>query len=112
MDRNELKRLYKETKPAAGIFQIKNIINHKIFIDSTMNLRTMNGQRFMLEMGSHTNKVLQQEWAKFGKEAFEFEVLEVLELKEDEYIAPKDALKKLEENWLEKLQPFGERGYN
>jgi hypothetical protein len=112
MDRNELRRLYKETKPTAGVFQVKNTQNQKIFIHSTMNLKTMNGQQFMLEMGSHTNQSLQQEWRQFGKEAFIFEVLEVLELKEDEFIDPKDALKKLEEKWLEKLQPFGERGYN
>ena len=26
--------------------------------------------------------------------------------------APADALKKLEEKWLDKLQPYGDRGYN
>lgn len=112
MDRNELKRLYKESKPDAGVFQIKNTVNQKIFIDSTRNLKTMNGQKFMLEMGSHANPKLQQEWRQYGQEAFVFEVLEVLKIKEDEYIDPKDALKKLEEKWLKKLQPFGERGYN
>ena len=59
-------------------------------------------------MGSHMNPKLQQEWRQFGQKVFVFEVLEVLETKEDEYIDPKDALKKLEQKWLDKLQPFGE----
>ncbi len=113
MDRNrELKRLYKETKQTAGVFQIKNAQNQKILVGSSMNLKSMNGQQFQLEMGSHPNKQLQQEWNKFGKDAFVFEVLEVLELKEEEYVSPREALKKLEEKWLEKLKPFGERGYH
>jgi hypothetical protein len=112
MERNELKRLYKETKTEAGVFQIKNTVNQKVFVDSTRNLKTMNGQKFMLEMGSHMNQQLQQEWRQYGPDAFVFEVMEVLEIKEDEYIDPKDALKKLEQKWLEKLQPYGERGYN
>jgi hypothetical protein len=112
MDKKELKRLYKETKPSAGVFQIKNTINGKIFVDSVPNLKSMNGQQFMLETGSHMNPALQQEWRQFGKKAFVFEVLEVLEQKEDDYSSPKDALKKLEEKWLEKLQPYGDQGYN
>jgi hypothetical protein len=56
--------------------------------------------------------MLQQEWREFGAEAFVFEVLEVLEKKEDGYFDIKDALKKLEAEWVERLQPFGERGYN
>jgi hypothetical protein len=113
MDRKkELKQLYKDTEQTAGVFQIKNIQNHKIFIDGSLNLKSMNGQQFMLEAGNHSNKELQKEWLQFGKELFVFEILEVLEQKEGEEINPKDALKKLEEKWLGKLQPFGERGYN
>lgn len=113
MDRKqELKELSKEIKTLSGIFQIKNTRNEKIFIESSRNLKTMNGQQFQLEMGSHPNKVLQREWNEFGKEAFAFEVLEVLEKKEGVYLDEKDALKKLKDKWLERLQPFGERGYN
>jgi hypothetical protein len=113
MDRKkELKQQYKEVKTQAGIYQIKNTKNQKILIASTMNLKTMNGKRFELTMGSHRNKSLQSDWNEFGENAFAFEVLEVLEIKEDEYFDAKDALEKLEEKWLNTLQPFGERGYN
>ncbi|HYG57722.1 MAG TPA: DUF2087 domain-containing protein [Symbiobacteriaceae bacterium] len=108
----ELKRLAKETKTEAGVFQIKNSRNGKVFVDTTRNFKTLNGQEFMLEMGSHKNRTLQQEWKEFGKEAFTFEVLEVLDKPETGFFDEKDALKKLKAKWLEQLQPFGERGYN
>ncbi len=110
--KEELKQQYKETKTQAGVYQIKNTENRKIFIASTMNLKTMNGRRFELAMGGHKNTLLQSDWNEFGENAFVFEVLEVLEIKEDEYFDAKDALEKLEEKWLDALQPFGERGYN
>jgi len=111
-NKKELKMLYKEIKITGGIFQIKNLINQKIFIKSSKNLKTMNGQQFQLEHGSHQNKKLQQEWNEFGKESFVFEILEVLKSNEDAFFNEKDALKKLEEKWLIQLQPFGESSYH
>ena len=81
--RKELIRLYKEMKPEAGVYQIKNTKNQKVFVASTVNLKTMNGKRMMLDGGSHKNKKLQEEWNKFGGEAFLLEVLEILKEKED-----------------------------
>ncbi|MHB8072556.1 DUF2087 domain-containing protein [Desulfosporosinus fructosivorans] len=113
MDRKqELKQQYKETKFEAGVYQIKNTKNDKVFIESTMNLKTINGKRFTLDMGSYQNKRLQNEWTEFGADAFNFEVLEILEIPEVGYFDAKDALKKLREKWLTKLQPYGDRGYN
>ncbi len=110
--KQELKQQYKETKIEAGVYQIKNTKNQKIFIESTPNLKTINGKRFTLDMGSFQNKPLQIEWKEFGAEAFVFETLEILEIPDEGYFDAKDALKKLKAKWLEKLQPYGERGYN
>ena len=113
MDRKEeLKRLYKETKIEAGVYQVKNTINGKILVESTPNLKTINGKRFCLDMGTYQNKRLQHELQEFEAKVFEFEVLEVLKAPKEGYFDPKDALKKLKEKWLEKLQPYEERGYN
>jgi hypothetical protein len=113
MDRKkELKQQYKEIKIQAGVYQITNVTNGKICIIATRDLKTMNGKRFELEMGSSKNRPLQKEWNEYGKDAFTFEVLEILEKKEEGFFDLKDALKKLEEKWLDKLQPYGERGYN
>lgn len=110
--KEELKQLYKETKVEAGVYQIKNTKNQKVFIGSTRNLKTLNGQQFTLRMGSHINKSLQEEWNEYGEDTFSIEVLEILKEKEDGYFDVKDALKKLEEKWMEKLQPYGDRGYH
>ncbi|MNI10135.1 hypothetical protein D3C73_632330 [compost metagenome] len=110
--KDELKLMSKEIKTEAGIYQIKNKQNGKILIEGSANLKSINGKQFQLEMGGHMNKALQQEWNQYGKDAFEFEVLEVLKKKDDEFFDSKDALQKLKDKWMEELQPFGERGYN
>ncbi|MGE8077572.1 GIY-YIG nuclease family protein [Peribacillus loiseleuriae] len=110
--KKELKQLYKETEIEAGIYQIKNTMNEKIFIGSTRNLKTLNGAKFMLETGGHTNKMLQEDWDHFGKNAFTFEVLEILKKKKEGYFDEKKELEKLKEKWLNELQPYGESGYN
>ena len=79
---------------------------------STPNLKTINGRRLQLADGSHQNKQLQEEVKQYGAEAFVFEVIEVLEEKEEGIFDKAEELKKLEKKWLEKLQPYGERGYN
>ncbi|HZH59485.1 MAG TPA: GIY-YIG nuclease family protein [Metabacillus sp.] len=114
MDRKkELKQQFKETLVEAGVYQIKNEKNNKVFIGSTRNLKSLNGKKFMLETNGFTpNKQLQNEWNQFGKEAFTFTILEKLKKKDDPYFNEKEALALLEEKWLEKVQPYGENGYH
>jgi len=113
MDRKkELKQQYKEIKIEAGIYKITNKVNGKVFVGSTRNLKTINGVKFTLENGGHTNKKLVEEWRNYGKGAFEFEILEVLKPTNAPYYNEKEELEKLEEKWLDTLQPFGDRGYN
>lgn len=111
--RKELQMQYKEIKTVAGVYQIKNTKNQKVFIASTRNMNSLNGKRFTLQMGTHENKQLQEEWKQYGEAAFVFELLEPLKIeKDDPYFNEKEALGKLEEKWLEEQQPYGERGYN
>lgn len=110
--KKELKQLYKETEIEGGIYCIRNTKNEKVYVESTRNFKTMSGRRLLLNMGSHTNKALQDDWKEYGTDAFEFKILEVLKKKDTGYFNEKEELKKLEEKWLEKLQPYGERGYN
>lgn len=113
-DRKKLKRKYLETVQPMGIFLVRNIANGKILVDSGLNLKgKINGCKFQLIHGSHRNKALQEEFNRYGSGNFTFEIIDYLEPKKDE---PKtdyaDDLGMLEEMWLEKLQPFGEKGYN
>ncbi|EKN69821.1 hypothetical protein BABA_08526 [Neobacillus bataviensis LMG 21833] len=114
MDRKkELKQQFKEITVEAGIYQIKNTINNKILVGSTRNLKTLNGLKFMLETNGYTtNKELQKEWNQYGKDAFRIDILEKLKKSDDPYFNEKEALLALEEKWIEKLQSYGERGYN
>jgi hypothetical protein len=110
--REELKAMAKEIKVEPGVYQIRNTRNGKVFVEATRNVKTINGVQFQLEMGSHMNKALQQDWNEFGPEAFAFDVLEILEKPATGYFDEKDALKKLKEKWLDQLQPYGDRGYH
>ncbi len=110
--KKELRQQYKEIKTQSGVFQIRNTKNQKILVLSTPNIKTMTGKSCELRMGSYRNEQLQKEWNQYGEDSFVFEVLELLEEKEEGYFDIKDDLKKLKDKWLEKLQPYGEKGYN
>jgi hypothetical protein len=111
--RSELKRQYKEAPKDAGIFLITNTSNGKVLLGSSKNLHgPLNKHRFMLSSGRHTNTALQADWTKDGADAFKFEIVEVIKQKDDPEFNLDAELSLLEEIWLEKLQPFGEKGYN
>ena len=111
--RKELNREYQERPKPAGVFQVKNNSNGKVLLGSSLNLDgALNGHRFMLKMGSHRNKALQEDWNEYGADKFAFEILEVVQVREDPNFNLSDELTLLEMIWLEKLQPFGEKGYN
>jgi hypothetical protein len=113
IDRKEAKKQYKQTLQPMGIYQIRNIVNGKIFIGSSKNLDgRLNRNRFQLEQGLHMNKELQNDYNQFGEGKFSFEVLDYLEPKEDTNYDYTEELKVLEEMWLERLQPYNEKGYN
>ena len=111
--RRELNREYTERVKPAGVYQVKNLVNGKVLLGSSLNLEgPLNRHKFMLKIGSHLNKDLQKDWDELGAEKFAFEILEQVQVKDDPNFNLKDELTLLEMIWLEKLQPFGERGYN
>lgn len=111
--RRELKRDYKQNHPPMGIFQIRNIVNDKVLVRASLNLPGIfNRHKFQLSMGSHPNKMLQAEWREFGSESFAFEILDELAAREGPGHDYREDLAFLEELWLERLQPYGDRGYN
>ena len=92
---------------------MKNTVNGKVLLGSSLNLEgPLNGHKFMLTLGGHHNKALQKEWNEYGPDAFVFEILEVVKVKDDPHFNLSDELTLLEEIWIEQLQPFGDRGYN
>jgi len=96
-----------------GVYQIRNQVNCKIWVASSLNLHGA-ANRFPLQFatGTHLVKDLQEDWKRYGGDSFVFEILETVN--PDDY--PQEdwasAVAMLEEIWLEKQQPYGDRGYN
>jgi hypothetical protein len=106
-------REYKETPRPIGIFRVWNRMEDKSFIGTSKDLpATLNGQRARLQMKGHPNKGLQADWDRLGEEAFAFEVLDTLTPPERPDYDPTEDLRVLEDLWLDRLTPYGERGYN
>ena len=113
IDKKELKKNYKQTSTPMGVYQIKNLANGKIFISSSKNIPgRINRHKFQLKFGGEDIKELMEDYKKFGEENFSFEILDELKPKDEAGYDYTEDLEVLEELWLEKLQPFGERGYN
>lgn len=110
--KRELRQQYKETKTQAGIYQVRNSKNQKALVASTPNIKILTRIKLDLEQGIYRNNFVQKEINEYGKDAFVIEVLEVLEVKDDGYFDVRFELKKLEKKWLDKLQPYGDKGYN
>jgi hypothetical protein len=111
--KKELKREYQQNHTPMGIYRIRNIPNDKILIGTALNLPgILNGQKAQLSGGCHPNKALQSEWNEFGSDNFTFEIVDELSATEGPAHDYREDLAFLEEFWLDKLQPYDERGYN
>ena len=111
--RKELKEEYKQMTFKMGVFQIKNNINGKIFIGSSLDLKAIwYAQKLQLDMGMHQNSELQKDWKEFGSENFSYEILDEINQTEDKPIDYKKEIKTLEDMIIDDLQPFEENGYN
>ncbi len=109
--KRELKREYKLNHRPMGVYQIRNIVNDKVLVGAALDLPSaLNRHKFQLQMGSHPNRALQAEWNEFGAESFAFEILDEITPKEGRDY--REDLACLGELWLEKSQPYGDRGYN
>jgi len=109
--RKELQEQFKQIKTYMGVIKITNTDSGKILITSSTNLknRWLN-LKAQLDMGRYANSQLQKDWDELGEEAFIYEVLE--EKEADEVSDVRWTLEQMEKAWLEKLQPYGDRGYN
>lgn len=111
-DRKACIREYKETRQPAGVFRVRNIVTGKSLVGSARNLPGMlNRQRFQLKSGFHPDVELQMDWNELGAEAFEFEILDRLELPDAPAYDTTNDLRALKEMWIERLTESGESLY-
>ena len=110
--RKTLKNQYKNSPPKRGVYIVRNKLNNKAFVGSSMNVPgRINRFQFELANGMHKNKALQKDFEKYGAGNFSFEIAELLKEEKPNFDYAK-ALAALEEKWRAKVQPFGENGYN
>lgn len=63
----------------SGIYQIKNLVNNKIYIGSAANVKNRwKTHKSELNHNKHHSPYLQRAWDKYGIENFEFSILEVV----------------------------------
>ena len=94
-----------------GVFLIRNNLSDKVFVGSGLDLHgVINRHKFQLNKGIHPNKSLQADWNELGSNGFAFEIVD--ELTPREGVDYRAEVAFLEQLWLEKLQSFGDRGYN
>ncbi len=91
-----------------GIYRIRNLVNGKIYIGSSLNLRRRKLVHFScLRGGYHDNVRLQGSFNKHGGDSFVFEVLEVTN-----GLSPSELLA-VEQLFLDEYTPFDRNiGYN
>jgi group I intron endonuclease len=107
-----LKESCKRKQQKVGVFQIQNAVNHKVYIGSSLNLEAIwNRYKLELNMGSHRNSALQQEWKEYGEDNFRFDILSELKREEDARVDYGKEVKQLEQLVLAERLPAVER-YN
>lgn len=114
MDRKQAVKDYKRTIQPMGIVRIRNLENGRAFIMRSANTPgTINRLRFQLRNGAFSlSQELVRDWKGMGEESFVFEVIDELKAVDDPEHDYGPDLLALEELWMEKLQPYGDRGYH
>lgn len=103
--RKELKEEYKQRKTQMGVFEIRNTVNNKVFIDSSTDVNAKwNRHQLQLKMGMHVNTALQNDWNTQGAQDFEFNVLSEIKHQDEGKPDYNKELELLEELVREELQ--------
>jgi hypothetical protein len=109
----ELIQRYKTALRPLGVFLIRNNKTDRVFLGCGIDLRgTINRHKFQLSSGSHPNRELQADWNQLGENNFAFEIIEELQPRDETSFDAKRELEFMEKMWLDKLKPYGDRGYN
>ncbi|EOL43850.1 GIY-YIG nuclease family protein [Enterococcus phoeniculicola] len=109
--KKQLLEEYKTMPTYYGIIQIKNEKNGKIFIEAVPNIKNRwHFYKLNLDNNFYRNSLLQADWFTYKEESFSYEVL--WKKKTDDVDNMKEELKKRKKEWLLKLEPYGEKGYN
>jgi len=113
----ELKKQYKETPIAMGIFLVRNTKTNEFVLGASRNLAgSLNLFKSVLKMGKATDLLLKnpkimEDYRTQGAESFEFTVLDNLKPQSEPGWDPGEDLKALEKLWREELMGKGWKAY-
>jgi len=80
------------------IYKITNTITNDFYIGSAVNFSNRKiGHRNSFKYNKHKNQFMQNSWNKYGEEAFVFEVIEIVDKKENLIVR--------EQYWIDTLSP-------
>ncbi|MEZ5560418.1 MAG: GIY-YIG nuclease family protein [Pseudomonadales bacterium] len=104
---------YKRTPKTVGVYVIRNTRNGKCYVGASRDVRArLNRHQRDLKANGERVLALQEDWNRYGGDAFEFETVDTLEPLDRQDYDPGADLEVLEQLWLEKLEPYDARGYN
>ncbi len=111
--RKQLKEDMKDTKPVVGLVSVKNMLNHKVYIESSINASALiNRIRFTLNSGQFGNIKLQQDWNEIGGNCFLFEIISEIKYDETNTLNYRKEVMKLKDLALANLRRSGIDSYN
>lgn len=89
-----------------GVYQIKNLINGKIYIGSSININSRWKEHIrFLNNNKHHSIHFQRAWNKYGEDSFEFKIIEL--------VNNTDNLLDREQYYLDKFESYNrDNGYN
>lgn len=83
-----------------GIYQIKNVVNGKIYVGSSINMDSRwSNHKTALRGNYHHGTYLQRAWGKYGEDNFLFSIVEEMPFSEDA------TLREVENYYFNKLKP-------
>ena len=103
MKRKDIINNYKQQEVEMGIIQIYNKVNGYSFVDICKNLyKPFESIKFKLSLGKIRVKGLQEDWDRYGENAFEFKILDKLKQREEATEKETvDDLKELLNMWID-----------
>lgn len=103
--KKELIQEYKLRKLSGGVYKITNTANGRYWLKSETNIQGIKNRfEFSKKTNSCVHLKMKKDWDKYGAEAFNFEILDEIEMKDSQTIEEFiDDLKTLEEIWAEKF---------